>query len=72
MTETSGSNESQQSAEDKAKAIDDRYEPGARPTVTLPGTNGTVAGTAFADYVDDEGNLRENADGSPEENGSDG
>lgn len=27
-----------------------------RPTVTLPGSNGTVSGTAVNDWVDDEGN----------------
>lgn len=29
------------------------YEPGARPTVVVPGTDGTIAGTAFADMVDE-------------------
>lgn len=28
-----------------------RYEPGSRESVTVPGTGGTVAGTAFADHV---------------------
>ncbi|AHH18500.1 hypothetical protein [Nocardia nova] len=30
------------------------YEPGARPSVVVPGTDGTVAGTAFADMVDEQ------------------
>ena len=48
----------QQAAFD-AQGIDAKYEPGSRPTVVLPGTNGMVSGTAFADMVDDEGNLKE-------------
>ena len=28
--------------------LNERYETGARKTVTLPGTDGTVSGTAFA------------------------
>jgi hypothetical protein len=39
--------------EDMAE-IDERYDPGARPTVVMPGTHGTVAGTAFADLTDDD------------------
>jgi len=31
-----------------------RYEPGARPTVVVPGSGGTVSGTAFADLVSDD------------------
>ena len=27
-----------------------------RPTVTLPGSHGTVSGTAVNDWVDDDGN----------------
>lgn len=53
-------------AKESAAGLDDRYRPGARPTVSLPGTNGTVAGTAFADMVDDNGELRD----SDEENTS--
>lgn len=44
-------------AKKSVEGLDDRYRPGARPTVALPGTNGTVAGTAFADMVDDDGDL---------------
>ncbi len=60
-----GSGEGEPQVDDKAledakksvEGLDDRYRPGARPTVALPGTNGTVAGTAFADMVDDNGEL---------------
>ncbi|MBC2638461.1 MULTISPECIES: hypothetical protein [unclassified Rhodococcus (in: high G+C Gram-positive bacteria)] len=45
-------------AKKKMEEIDARYEPGARETVVLPGSDGTVSGTAFDDYVDDEGNLK--------------
>ncbi|OMC37662.1 hypothetical protein A5740_04530 [Mycobacterium sp. GA-1841] len=30
----------------------------SRPTVTLPGSGGTVSGTAVNDWVDDEGKPR--------------
>lgn len=39
-------------ASEQAEEMQRRYEPGARPTVTLPGTGGTVSGTAFADIVE--------------------
>lgn len=54
-----------QQAEEKAAEIDSQYEPGARPTVTLPGTGGMVSGTAFADMVDENGELKDdqNKDG---------
>lgn len=29
-----------------------------RPTVTMPGSDGTVAGTAVADWLDDDGNPK--------------
>ncbi|MFF1555477.1 hypothetical protein ACFVX3_31090 [Rhodococcus erythropolis] len=38
-------------ATEDADEMDKRYEPGARESVTVPGTGGTVAGTAFADHV---------------------
>ncbi len=40
-------------AGEKMDGLNERYETGARETVTLPGTDGTVSGTAFADMVDD-------------------
>ncbi|MBT2272194.1 hypothetical protein [Rhodococcus qingshengii] len=41
-----------------ADEMDQRYEPGARESVTVPGTGGTVAGTAFADHVTEMSNER--------------
>jgi len=38
-------------AKELADEMDKRYEPGSIETVTVPGTGGTVAGTAFADHV---------------------
>ena len=29
-----------------------------RPTVTMPGSDGTVAGTAVADWLDEDGNPK--------------
>lgn len=49
-------------AEEQVAGVDERYEPGARPTVTLPGTDGMVSGTAFAEMVDDNGELKDNRD----------
>ncbi|MFI8569394.1 hypothetical protein ACIGGF_22820 [Rhodococcus sp. NPDC078407] len=44
-------------AKKSVEGLDERYRPGARPTVALPGTNGTVAGIAFAEMVDDNGEM---------------
>ncbi|UYP17335.1 hypothetical protein OED52_11470 [Rhodococcus sp. Z13] len=41
--------ETRQRAREKAEEMDRMYEPGARETTTVPGTNGMVSGTAFAD-----------------------
>ncbi len=58
-------------AKKSVEGLDDRYRPGARPTVALPGTNGTVAGTAFADMVDDNGEMvdadHQDSDGSADD-----
>jgi hypothetical protein len=40
-------------AKDMMKEYDEN-----RPTVTLPGSDGTVAGTAVADWLDDDGNPK--------------
>ena len=40
-------------AGEKMDGLNARYETGARETVTLPGTGGTVSGTAFADFDED-------------------
>lgn len=44
-------------AGEKMDGLNERYETGARKTVTLPGTDGTVSGTAFADMVDEDGKI---------------
>jgi hypothetical protein len=41
----------------RAKAMVDAYDED-RPTVTMPGTGGTVAGTAVNDWLDDDGNPK--------------
>ncbi|MEE2032196.1 hypothetical protein [Rhodococcus chondri] len=47
-------------AEERADEIQKMYEPGARPTTTVPGTGGMVSGTAFADFADQpEGTVDE-------------
>lgn len=43
--------ENRKEAERVMKSYDD-----TRPTVTMPGTGGTVSGTAVSDWLDDEGN----------------
>jgi hypothetical protein len=51
--------ETQRQAEKEVEGIDNKYEPGSRPTVVLPGTGGMVSGTAFADMVDENGELKD-------------
>ncbi len=41
----------------KAKEMAKDYDE-QRPTVTMPGTGGAVAGTAVNDWLDDEGNPK--------------
>jgi hypothetical protein len=41
----------------EAKRMKDSYEE-ERPTVTMPGTAGTVAGTAVNEWLDDDGNPK--------------
>lgn len=43
--------EEKRQAREKAEEFDRMYEPGARPTTVVPGTNGMVSGTAFADMA---------------------
>jgi hypothetical protein len=50
-----GKPEVDEGAIEKAKKMEDRYR-GDRPTVVLPGSGGTVSGTAINDWLDDEGN----------------
>ncbi|AYJ49597.1 hypothetical protein [Rhodococcus sp. P1Y] len=54
--------ETRQQAEEQVAGIEQKYEPGARPTVTLPGTGGMVSGTAFADMVDENGEMKDSAE----------
>ncbi|MCV7298445.1 hypothetical protein H7J93_02195 [Mycobacterium barrassiae] len=42
---------------DKAKEMRKDYEE-ERPTVTMPGTDGAVSGTAVNDWIDDDGNPK--------------
>ncbi|MCK8675221.1 hypothetical protein M1M07_29450 [Rhodococcus sp. HM1] len=46
--------DTKRSAQERAHEIQQMYEPGARPTVTVPGTRGMVSGTAFAHLVESE------------------
>lgn len=62
--------EADEQAHKDAAEIDNKYEPGARPTVVLPGTDGMVSGTAFADMVDDNGDLKDNSSGDSKDNSS--
>jgi hypothetical protein len=45
---TDMTDEAREKAKKDATDIGKRYEPGSRPTVVVEGTDGTVAGTAFA------------------------
>ncbi len=42
---------------ERAKKMLEEYSDD-RPTTTMPGTGGTVSGTAVNDWVDDDGNPR--------------
>ncbi len=42
---------------EKAREMLEAYEED-RPTTVLPGSGGTVAGTAISDWVDDDGNPK--------------
>jgi hypothetical protein len=59
---------------DAAKEIMKEYDED-RPTVTMPGSDRTIAGTAVADWLDDDGNpnySEQSKDGSEKsEGGSD-
>ncbi|MGW5517960.1 hypothetical protein [Nocardia africana] len=46
--------ETRERAKKEADKLDKIYEPGARASVVVPGTDGMVAGTAFADSVDEQ------------------
>lgn len=42
---------------DKAKGMRKDYEE-ERPTITMPGTDGAISGTAVNDWIDDDGNPK--------------
>lgn len=56
--------EHKRKAAEMAKAYDDQ-----RPTAVLPGTDGTITGTAINDWLDDEGNPKfgDDAEDAPKE-----
>ncbi|CAN5870080.1 hypothetical protein BH09ACT7_BH09ACT7_36810 [soil metagenome] len=56
----SGKVEVTDSAKEEAKEMAKAYED--RPTVVLPGSDGTVAGTAVGDWLDDDGNPKYSED----------
>ncbi len=41
----------------KVEGINDRYDSPDRKTVVLPGSDGTISGTAINDWLDDDGNA---------------
>ena len=61
-TEVHIDDETQKNAEKAMAGLEEKYEPGNRPTTVLPGTGGMVSGTAFADKVDDNGELKDDSD----------
>ncbi|MEU5844299.1 hypothetical protein [Rhodococcus sp. NPDC047139] len=62
--------ESKRRAQERAEEIDRMYEPGARPTAVVPGTNGMVSGTAFADMAEGEPGDEVSGDADPSGEGS--
>lgn len=75
QTESRGESQSEQSdspadeetleaAKEKVGSMQERYEPGHRPTVVVEGTGGTVAGTAFASDEDIEKHQSETSEDS--------
>ncbi|MBJ8348394.1 hypothetical protein [Antrihabitans sp. YC2-6] len=51
--------------EQEAVTFVDPYAPDARTCVILPGSNGTVSGTAVNDWIDAYGNSVDPATGKP-------
>lgn len=54
--------ETKQQARERAEEIRKMYEPGARPTETVPGTDGMISGTAFAEGVGEHEDREPGAD----------
>jgi hypothetical protein len=48
------SDEDVERAKEDMAEVDKRYEPGARETVVVPGSNGMVSGTAFDGLVEND------------------
>jgi len=59
---TDSSDEDRERTKKDAAEVEKRYEPGSRPTVVIEGTDGTVAGTAFASDDDIASYQAHNAD----------
>ncbi len=57
--------EPDEDAKQKAAEMMTAYED--RPTVVLPGSGGTVTGTAVNDWLDEDGNPQYNDDAGPDE-----
>jgi hypothetical protein len=57
-----------ESAKEKAKEMAKAYED--RPTVVLPGSHGTVAGTAVGEWIDEDGNPKYGEDDQPSDESS--
>jgi hypothetical protein len=53
------------SAKEKAKEMAKSYED--RPTMVLPGSDGTVAGTAVGDWLDEDGNPKYSEESKPDD-----
>ena len=53
---------------EKAKEMAKEYEDD-RPTVTLPGSDGTVSGTAIADWTDEDGNKLASEESKSDDDG---
>src|SRR5262245_3680639 len=54
--------EHKEKAKEMAKDMNDE-----RPTISMPGTDGAVSGTAVNDWIDDDGNPKFSEDGGKQE-----
>jgi hypothetical protein len=52
-------------AKEKAEEILKDYDSDDRPTVVLPGSHGTVSGTAVSEWLDDDGNPKYGKEDAP-------
>lgn len=60
-SKTEVTEKAKEAAAEMARAYEDR------PTVVLPGSHGTVSGTAVNDWLDEDGNPKYGKDQAPEE-----